>query len=112
MRTVEAISVTSRAATVLQHELEACKPSHGGVVALVYIASFVNKDGSPVRGFAPGYMVGPLERRYLYDQWIHARPRGLPEFYIDLRAEWSGVGGLVIDLAATTYAMFSVSPEQ
>ena len=112
MRTIETIRVATPAIAILRRELESCKPNEGGVIALVFLAGFANKDGSPVDGFAPGYMVVPMERRYLYDHWIHARPLGLPEFHIDLRTEWNGLDGLVIDLAATTYAIFSIAPDR
>lgn len=55
MQIVEHVVIAERALSPFMRELENCKPSAGDVVALVYMASFINRDGTPVDGFAPGY---------------------------------------------------------
>ncbi len=110
MRTLGRVIIADRAISLFIRELQSCKPGPRDVIALVYMSSFINRDGTPVDGFAPGYMVGPLGAKYLSDRWILARQDGLREFYVDPRGEWGDADAMSIDLAATKYAMFSIVP--
>ena len=110
MQIVERVIVAERASALFRRELEKCRPGANGLVALVYIASFLDRDRTPIEGFAPGYIVGPLGSEYVSERWIRAKQSGLPEFYVDPRGGWGGASAMSIDLAATKYAMFSIVP--
>lgn len=104
------ISITDRAAAVLQQEKLAFRARRGDVFALVYMFSFVNADGTIVEGFRPGYMAGPWPVEYLSARWAVARlPDGI-EFHFMPRFEWNARARYIMDLVSPSLELFSIGP--
>lgn len=76
MKVVDNLSITGRAASIF--EIEARKLRQGEVIALYYMPSFTNADGSTVAEFRPGYTIDRVPDRVFDDPWLLARmPNGL-----------------------------------
>jgi hypothetical protein len=76
MKVVYNLSITSRAAAIF--DAEARKLRRGEVIALYYLPSFTNADGSTVAEFLPGYTIDRVKDRVFDDPWLLAQlPNGL-----------------------------------
>ncbi len=57
MKTVANVAITDRAAAIFQREMETRRPGSREVIALHFMSSFTNVDGTTVDEFLPGYTV-------------------------------------------------------
>ena len=95
MKVVDNLSITSRAAAIF--DTEARKLRHGEVIALYYMPSFTNADGSTVAEFRPGYTIDRVKDRVFGDPWVQARlPNGL-SFRFMPKLSWQDHDGYVLD---------------
>jgi hypothetical protein len=76
MKVVDNLSITNRAAAIFDIEIRKLRP--GEVIALYYMPSFTNADGTTVAEFRPGYTIDRVKDRVFDDPWVLARlPNGL-----------------------------------
>lgn len=79
MRTVDNIVTTPRAAAIFRLEKRRHWPRLGEVIALHFMSSFTNADGTTVADFAPGYTIDYVADRAFGDSWLLAHlPDGTP----------------------------------
>jgi len=91
MPLVTNIAITDVARAVLDRRKSLLKPDPVGVFALSYWASFTEPDGTPVKGFVPGWIGGGVEPRYLgNDPLFVVLPHGT-SFYLQPRERWDPV---------------------
>jgi hypothetical protein len=107
---ITSVAIDKRASEALRKQADHFEPRVAGeVFALFYSPSFINRDGTTVAGFAPGYMVGSQSPVGLGDHWAKVRlPDGLeflfmPKFRPDNRP-------IVIDLISDVFVIFSIRP--
>lgn len=101
------ISITDRAAAVLQRERMNFRGGPGESFGMVYVSFFIEPDGTAVEGFRPAYMVGPLDAEGLDDRWAVATLPDGTEFVFMPRFRWSARQQYVVD---TLGALFSIEP--
>jgi hypothetical protein len=111
MKLISNISLSERALAVFKRERAAVSVRAGEVFALAYMFSFVNADGSTVKGFRPGYMAGAWPAAQLSEKWALAKPPDSAEFYFLPRFKWRARDHYVIDLVSPLYALFSIEPK-
>ncbi len=102
------ISITDRAAEVLLRQKREFNPGPGDVFALVYIASYINPDGTTVDGFRPGYMVSPLSPKDMGPGWVIAELSTGVGFHFEPRFKWSAKERYIMDRVSPVFAMFSI----
>lgn len=106
------ISATKRAAELLDRHRAMFGPRVvGEVFGLSFISSFVERDGSNVAGFSPGYYVDSISPMNLGPMWALAQPTGAPEFLFMPRFEWQAGERYVVDVASEAFELFSITPE-
>ena len=75
---------------------------------MVYLSRFVNRDGSVVEGFSPGYSAGPVQGGHFSDMWALAHLPDGTEFPFMPKFEWQPDASYVVDLASNY--TFSIGP--
>jgi hypothetical protein len=111
MLRINNISSTGRAAELLDRHFVVFKPRRpDDVFALTYISRFVEKDGTTVAGFRPGYTVDSVSPAGLGEMWALAQPFRTPEFLFMPRFKWRADAKYLIDVASETFELFSVEP--
>lgn len=105
------ISVTDRAAPILSRHRELFRPREpGDEFALAYTSSLLNRDGTTVEGFRPGYSRHSLSPVGRGDMWALAQPVGAPQFYFMPKFKWSAQERYVIDVASVPFELLSIGP--
>lgn len=105
------ISATTRAAELLDRHRAMFSPRDvGEVFGLSFISSFLERDGSEVAGFKPGYGVDSVSPINLGPMWALAQPTGAPEFLFMPRFEWQASEHYVVDVASEAFELFSITP--
>jgi hypothetical protein len=95
MKVIDNLAVTSRAAVIFDAEAKKLRP--GEVIALYYMPSFTNADGSTVAGFRPGYTIDRVKDRVFDDPWILAHlPDGLAIRFMP-KFRWQDHDSYVLD---------------
>ena len=111
MQRITNISVTERAALILRKHHELFKPrAPGDDFALAYISSFVNRDGSAVEGFRPGYFRHSLSPEGRDSIWVLAQPPQGPDFYFMPKFKWHADEHYIIDVASEPFDLLSIGP--
>lgn len=108
MRTVENVMTTARAAAAFRLEARRHIPRLGEVIALHFMPSFTNADGTTVAEFAPGYTIDYVTDRDFGDQWLLAHLPDGTAFRFMPKFEWRADETYVLD-RASGYT-FSIGP--
>ncbi len=97
MKIVTNVVVADRAAAILASEVKKRRPGSRDVLALHFMASFTNADGTTVDGFAPGYTIDYVPDRDFSDDWLLARLPDGTAFRFMPKFEWSADRRYVVD---------------
>jgi len=108
MKAIANIVVTDRAEAVFQLEARRHGPRPGEVIALYYMPSFTNADGTTIAEFAPGYTIDHVPDREFDDDWLLAYlPDGTAYRFMP-KFEWRADETYVLD-RVSGYT-FSIGP--
>jgi len=111
MAAITNIALTGTASRAIGQHVSRISLTPDEVFAVYYAASFTNKDGTPVDGFLPGYMVGPWPSKLLSPKWLVVRLGGR-EFNLMPRFEWNASDKYLMDLISEPYGLFSIQPQR
>ena len=104
------ISITDAARQVIDRRKSVFKPRGDDVFALTYTSSFINRDGTTVDGFRPGYEISPWPLEYISPNWAVVQLPGGTEFHLMPRFKWSARERYIMDLASPSLELFSIVP--
>ena len=104
------ISITDAAKQVIDRRKAIFKPRGDYVFALTYTSSFINRDGTTVEGFRPGYEVSPWPLEYISPNWAIVQLPGGTEFHLMPRFRWSAREHYIMDLVSPSLELFSIGP--
>jgi hypothetical protein len=112
MLNIKNIEITQKALERLRREFARTKPRAGEERTFVFVSSYTNKDGTPLKGFSPGYMVGTLPSvHFTAPAWALAvLPYGLSLYFIP-KFRWSVRDRYIIEPVDGDYALFSIGPK-
>lgn len=82
MNKIKNISATAEAVHTLRAWQQRHKLPPEQDCALVWVESYTDRDGSPVRGFKSGFMLGPLMKRGRDPRWVLAELSDGTAFYV------------------------------
>jgi hypothetical protein len=103
------IVIADAARRVLERSKSNFQPAPGSVFALCYEPAFINRDGTTVEGFVPGYAVVSWPNDHIGPGWLLVLlARGI-EFYLMPRFKWRATETYVMDLASAEYETFSIA---
>lgn len=109
VKEVSNLTVTERAAEILR--LEAAKLVAGRVLALHFMVSFTNRDGTAVVGFVPGYTVDRVDDGPFGDNWLMVRLPQIGGVHFMPKFEWRADQSYVLDQAsAYTLSVLPADP--
>lgn len=100
MKAIDNVVITARAVARFKRELERRETRSGEVIALHYMTSFTNADGTTVDGFAPGYVIDRVADRRFGDQWLMAQLPDGTAFRFMPKFDWRAGETYVVDLAS------------
>ncbi|WP_224701723.1 hypothetical protein [Devosia aquimaris] len=99
------ISLTERAAPHFRRKRLAFRADPGEVFALVWVSNHADADGTPVPGFEPGYMCGPVYSQGLASPWALAQLPDGSQFYFMPRFTWSAQEHYLVDRQGTLFSI-------
>jgi hypothetical protein len=102
------ISITDAARQVIDRRKAVFKPPGDYVFALTYTSSFINRDGTTVEGFRPGYEISPWPLSYIGPAWMMVRLAHGTEFHLMPRFRWNVEKRYVMDLISLPHETFSI----
>lgn len=112
MQRITNISITGPALLVLRERHARFRPRcEGETFGMYFMSSFVNPDGSTVRGFRPGYSISSVPAEGLGDHWAMAQPPDGPDFLFMPKFTWRAEERYLIDLVSPAFELFSIGPE-
>lgn len=100
MKIVENVVVTDRAAAIFQLDSERRRPKPDDVIALYFMPSFKNADGTTVDGFAPGYTIDYVGDRAFNDRWVMGHLPDGTSFRFMPKFDWRADATYVLDGAS------------
>lgn len=110
MRRITNISITDRAAVMLDCQLVMARPRPGEVFTLWYMSSYTNPDGTTVEGFRPGYAPGFTEAERITESWVSVQLPNRPQFCFWPRFGWDPGRDYVVDVLNEPLVLFSIEP--
>jgi hypothetical protein len=108
MLQIDNIIVTDRAWAIFRREQARHQSSARLLIALYYMPTFTNPDGSNVEGFAPGYTIDFVAQPPPGEQWVKARLPDGTAFQFMPKFTWRADESYVVD-QASSYTL-SISP--
>jgi hypothetical protein len=103
------IDIAEGARETFHRQLAACRTASGESAGLVYVTKFVERDGTTVSGFTPGYMVGAVSVGNP-DRWVEGRlPDGMTFRFMPVFS-WNPDLRYSIDFATKAYTLFAITP--
>lgn len=81
----------------------------GGAYALVYLIESNELDGSPVKGFRPGYIATVWPRANISHEWLVGVLSDGTEFYFLPRNKWGEGGEFQLDVEELVTPTFSLT---
>ena len=104
------ITISEVARRVLDRRKSLFKAGPLGVFALSYTSGFTNPDGTPVRGFVPGWQVCGIALKYLGpDPLVVMLPHGTT-FHLMPRLGWEARKRYEMDLLSSEHEVYSITP--
>jgi hypothetical protein len=100
MLQVDNIAVTDRALEIFRQAQARHQFNPRLLIALYYMPSFTNADGSDVEGFVPGYTIDFVVQPPPGDHWILARLPDGTEFRFMPKFTWRSQESYVVDQAS------------
>jgi hypothetical protein len=108
MQNITNISATEEAGLALRAWQQRHKLPHNQDCALVWVESYTEPDGSPVRGFRSGFMLGPLVKDGRDPRWALVRlPDGTELYVLPALFHWAPTGWHLIE-KIEGFAMYSI----
>ena len=105
------IWATDEAYALLRKERARFRPRREGeVFAMIYLASYTEPDGTPVKDFRPGYSRHSQSPAELGDHWAMAQLIDGPDFLFMPKFRWDSLEEYVVEIASEKYATFSIGP--
>jgi hypothetical protein len=88
MLQVDNVDVTERAWAIFRQQRTRNPAYASRVIALHFMPSFVNADGSNVEGFAPGYTIDFVDHIPTGEGWMQARLPDGSAYYFMPKFDW------------------------
>lgn len=101
---VDNVTVTDKAWTIIRRARARHRSDPALMIALYYMPSFTNADGSNVEGFVPGYTIDFIAQLPPGDHWVVARLPDGTEFRFMPKFTWHPHESYVVD-QASAYAL-------
>lgn len=101
MLQIDNITVTDRAWAIFRRAQARHQSDRRLLIALYYMPSFTNADGSDVEGFVQGYTIDFVKQSPPGDHWLLARLPDGTEFRFMPKFTWRPEGRYVVDEASS-----------
>ena len=108
MATANNLRVSARAALIIKTEAKKLRSNEA--IALRYMPTFTNADGTTVAEFFPGYTIDRVKQQDLSDPWMLARLPGGTAIYFVPRFSWRDSESYLLD-RESGYT-FSIRPDR
>ena len=108
MLRIKNIAITDNARQVLDRRRPLFKLRAEDVFALCYTSRFINRDGSTVEGFVPGYAISSWPKSYIGPSWALVKLAHGTEFHLMPRFVWQAEARYVMDLVSLPHEIFSI----
>jgi hypothetical protein len=100
MRQIYNLEVTERAQAIFRRQQELHRADPPLPIALHYMPTFVNADGSAVEGFAPGYTIDFVAQPPEGAEWLRAKLPDGTEFRFMPKFVWRADETYLVDQAS------------
>ncbi|MEO7223446.1 MAG: hypothetical protein ABIY37_13325 [Devosia sp.] len=111
MQQIDNVIVTDRAWAIFRQQQARHESNLGLSIALYYMPTFTNADGTSVEGFAPGYTIDFVVQPPSGDNWVMARLLDGTEFQFMPNFAWRPDESYVVDQASSYTLSIGPAPK-